>query len=78
MLFCRVEGKDVLSHMCSATSVSEDHIREVTRQLLSALEYLQRLQIVHCDIKVRFTLHCKLCVSLQFYCNFNLWCAFSP
>ncbi|XP_054274180.1 triple functional domain protein-like isoform X3 [Macrosteles quadrilineatus] len=46
-----VEGKDVLSHMCSVTSVSEGHIRDITHQLLSALEYLQRLQIVHCDIK---------------------------
>ncbi|XP_046675322.1 triple functional domain protein isoform X5 [Homalodisca vitripennis] len=46
-----LQGMDVLSHACSLSSVSESHVRRVASQLLSALDYLQLQQIVHCDIK---------------------------
>jgi len=46
-----VQGQDVFSHFCSLSSVSEGHIRLLTRQLLSAFDHLQLQQIVHCDIK---------------------------
>uniref|UniRef100_A0A1B6M948 Protein kinase domain-containing protein n=2 Tax=Graphocephala atropunctata TaxID=36148 RepID=A0A1B6M948_9HEMI len=46
-----LQGMDVLSHACSLSSISEAHVRRVATQLLSALDYLQLQQIVHCDIK---------------------------
>lgn len=52
MFIYRLHGVDVFSHACSLSSISEAHIRQVTSQLLCAIDYLQSRHIVHCDIKV--------------------------
>lgn len=65
MFIYRLHGVDVFSHACSLSSISEAHIRQVTSQLLCALDYLQSRHIVHCDIKVDI-------VAIQVNINFTV------
>lgn len=65
MAIYRLHGVDVFSHACSLSSVSEAHIRQVTSQLLCAIDYLQSRYIVHCDIKVNI-------VVIQVNMNFTV------
>lgn len=65
MFIYSLHGQDVFSHACSLSSISEAHIRQVTSQLLCAIDYLQSRHIVHCDIKVDI-------VAIQVNINFTV------
>lgn len=65
MFIYSLHGQDVFSHACSLSSISEAHIRQVTSQLLCAIDYLQSRHIVHCDIKVDI-------VAVQVNINFTV------
>lgn len=50
---CRFEGEDALSFLASKSKVTEDDVTSIIKQVLDALEYLHRKNILHLDIRVR-------------------------
>ena len=49
----RVEGKEVLEFLAEKTTASEEDASLVIAQLVDALTYLHKKNIVHLDIRVR-------------------------
>ena len=60
----RVEGKEVLEFLAEKTTASEEDASLVIAQLVDALTYLHKKNIVHLDIRVRMKTKNNFCNDL--------------
>lgn len=47
LVFEFADGGDLMDHICKHKRLEEDEVRKFTRQIISAVEYLHRLGIMH-------------------------------
>ena len=47
-----VRGGDLMTHICNKKRLSEQEAQKYTRQIISAVDYLHSIGIVHRDLKV--------------------------
>ncbi|XP_028414260.1 serine/threonine kinase SAD-1-like isoform X2 [Dendronephthya gigantea] len=52
LVFEFADGGDLMDHICKRKKLEEDEVRKFIRQIISAVEYLHRLGIMHRDLKV--------------------------